>query len=529
MSLETLLNDPDSELQVLINEQRPFGPLATEDYLTQPLLLPFMFRRVERLSNITEKRPALLIGRRGSGKTAYLHSMRSRSGTDFVPLVSWDWFQKVMREVQKGQIEFVEQAARRWRQIFRVVVVEAELAQQEGRPLDSKGVREGREYLEKALAAIRARWSEVDAASENVQAREDDDEKKFWEAKNDALKQKGKLLVLLIDSLEQYDLNKGGFELALQGLLKAVASFQAHYSRIDVQLCVPSELLHVFGELATNPLKDFQSKAFLKWKPRELLDIAAYRFNIFLHLHYPNEVDRLGFPHITEKRPYGEKLREIFASATVTNRCGRKEDTLRYILRHTQLLPRQFILMMNAIFSTNRGMSPASVLKIEPKAVVNAIRENEGYMVSEVLSAFKSVYPAAKRVLDSALPNLCIVSRKNDIDLVYRRHVRGMGIFGDYDGDGEFLRMLLELGVFGVVDSQDPEGDFNAQFQYNAPGIEMIRVGEHHQLCCHPIFSEIFGLERAKEVVTVNGMNAEKVRIVFPRGCDPTDADFGSD
>lgn len=521
------LEEVREQLEQFINDDNPFGPIAADEIVRRPALLNFFFRDVERLQSAIRQRPALLIGRRGAGKTAYLNSVRLQPDCDVLPLNSAAVFREVLNHIARTSEDLVENNALLWEAVFleaicfyyanRIEGVRHSAAEQLGaRPIEQARQQAWYDRLWRSVCheALPTTGTTADAVAEKIERFQEE----LMPRVVSHLKKNGRKLFLLIDSLEELKVNADPQQQALKGLLVAVARYQTAWTRVDVQLCIPSELMPTIEHFAANPLKELSSRTVLRWSARELLDIAAHRFNVYLHLYYPGEIERLGFPKLSEPRPYGEKLRVLFKSQQITNRLSRNEDVLHYIVRHTQLLPRQLLIFLNDIFKRNSRSSDA--FKIDGHCVVEGVQENENQLVTEVSSAFRHIYPQTDEILEATVPNLSAVFPYSELEQVFKMHACAVGIFNKHEFT-EFRKMLFDLGVLGIVEEESADGIVHARFQYYAPGTRMPAAAHTAHLAVHPVFCGVLGAKRVPHLCGAGSQGAKTWKIVYPRGCIP--------
>src|SRR5690349_4386584 len=102
---------------------------------------------------------------------------------------------------------------------------------------------------------------------------------------------------------------------------------------------------------ALKPSKDFANSQILHWSSMELLELAAVRFATFLRRRnvalYERLIDHMNFHDRRAIREFWLR----FVPPHVISQTGLQEDTLAYIMRHTQLLPRHIIKYAGEIFA----------------------------------------------------------------------------------------------------------------------------------------------------------------------------------
>src|SRR5690606_5500126 len=91
------------------------------------------------------------------------------------------------------------------------------------------------------------------------------------------LEKTDKKFVILMDSLEDFQLEFDSVARALRGLLKLVGSMNKPRDRVDIRFCLPSEVYPRFVKISSNPNKDFKRALKLQWSATELTLIGANR------------------------------------------------------------------------------------------------------------------------------------------------------------------------------------------------------------------------------------------------------------
>jgi len=194
---------------------------------------------------------------------------------------------------------------------------------------------------------------------------------------------------------------------------------------------------------------------------------------------------------------------------TIANHSGFQEETISYILRHTQLLPRHFLMLLNSVFKGVGNTGALAPFPVSENKIVNGIRQVEERIVTEIFVAFKSIYPTAEDVCKRCLPELEHKFSVGELHQIYTR--RGKAVF---DGENlfEFQRMLMEIGAMGkVIKGKATDVYIQGNFEYTVE--HEIAVSHDDELCIHPLFSGIFGKQ-------------SRERPVYPYGCGMDDEDY---
>lgn len=323
----------------------------------------------------------------------------------------------------------------------------------------------------------------------------------------DVLTKNNERAILLFDSLEHYPTSIESVAHATSGLLKCVGQFNERNDRLNVRLCLPAELYHVFLDVSSNPLKDFSNSITLHWVAGELLSIAAHRLSLYFKLYFPSEYEKVAAYNLTSRDQTQDFLRSYLPSQ-ITNGLGTQEDVIAYILRHTQLQPRHLLMYFNSIFQLQRKMHSRDYLKVTEEAVKTGITDIEHRLCDETFSGYKTIYPMARAVCEACIPELPLTFTHSETQKVFNRRGKKASGLKDF---WEFRRLLIECGIVGRVVSET-DRYIIGRFEYTEP--HKLVVGTEDVLCLHPVFAEVFHFRR-------NGTR----KTVYPYGCDPNGED----
>ena len=512
-------------IQPYITRDEPFGPIDSTDIDPQDVeALEKLFEQHNWIYRNMRHRPSIIMGRKGSGKTSYLRSVYFDKKYNYYTEIRTDHalkqISKVIQGMAKGAV-FPETLAELWGMILWVCVL-AEIRKYPLLPADKMELVNM--YLEKlgightaivdeVLARLTELFDEVmagnpkDGISEIIRRFDQSRFKVTAMAVEASLKNENKTFAILMDSLDDFQLEINSVSYSLQGLLKFVGSMNKPRDVVDIRFCLPSELYRRIIKVSSNPNKDFRRSLKLQWTATELILIGAQRLKLYLELYYPDFLKNLE-PLDTSGRADALRLFGAVLPKTIHNQSGFQEETISYILRHTQLLPRHFLIILNSIFKntgTTQGLHP---FPVSEKRIINGIRQVEERIVSEIFVAFHLIYPTAEDVCKRSLPYLNHQFSVGELHKNYTQ--RGKAVF---DGDNlfEFQRMLLEIGAIGRVISHKATDIYvQGNFEYNVD--YEIAISPNDEMCIHPLFSGIFG-------------NGKEERPVYPIGTGTEDED----
>lgn len=504
-----------------ITKDEPFGPIDSGDIDSGDLkALLMLFEKHNWIYKNLHSRPSIIIGRRGSGKTYYLRSVFfDRQYDYFVEIRTPHVLGQVATAIQKlsSEVVFSEMVSELWDMILWIAVFleirkhpvlppnEANVIK---RYLDKVGVRNV-DSVEDALQDVAQMLERVAGRTETTKlASIFEDRVSLEDAKSVVLKNlqaKQKKFAILMDSLDDFRLDIDSVGYALQGLLKIVGSMNKPRDIVDIRFCLPSELYPRFVELSSNPNKDFRRALKLQWSASELLLIGAQRLMFYLALNHKELYNKFNRLDLT-KRADALNLFGVVLPEKITNQTGTQEETISYILRHTQLLPRHLIILLNSIFKGNRS----NQFPLRAERIINGVQQVEEAMVGEIFVAFNLIYPNAKITCRQCLPELGHKFTVSDLHRVFTRH--GKAVFGS-DDLLSFQRMLLEIGAVGrVMPGSEKDLYIKGNFEYTIS--HQLSISQDDELCVHPLFSGIFQ----------GGGKGE--RPVYPYGSNFDDEDY---
>jgi len=510
-----------------ITRDEPFGPIDSADIDKSDLrALELLFEQHNWTYKNLRHRPSIIIGRRGSGKTYYLRSVFFDKQYDFYTEIRTarvlGKMTRVIQRMTKDAV-FPEMVSELWEtvlwiSVFAEVRKSTVLSEDDmyvvGAYLESVNVRDS-DSVDEVLSNLATILD--DAMNKNLSGEAAEILRGYGRITFDnvkgvvtgSLERSKKTFVILMDSLDDFQLDMDAVSRSLQGLLKLVGSMNKPRDVVDVRFCIPAEIYHRFLTISSNPNKDFRRALKLQWTAGELVLIGAQRLMFYLTLYYQEFLKPIS-PLDPTKRADALKLFQAVLPEKITNQAGYQEETMSYILRHTQLLPRHFLMLLNSIFKSPGGTRRLTPFPVTQDRITNGVRQVEEFMIGEIFVAFKPTYPTAEETCKRCLPELGHKFTMGDLHRVFTRH--GKAVFGS-DNLFDFQRMLLEIGAIGrVIPGKEKDVYIKGSFEYTVS--HQLNLGQDDELCVHPLFSGIF-----------NG-GGEQERPVYPYGSVLEDEDY---
>jgi len=315
-------------------------------------------------------------------------------------------------------------------------------------------------------------------------------------------------ITISIDTAEHYNINNSQIMNSFAALIEAASLFESYYSHkypVYVKVYLPDESYSALVQrYISNPAKHVRNVVLLRWRPRDLLKCVMHRLahNVNRRLDW-REV--LPIPDISRGLGSDEVVRTkmwnpIFGEY-VKSRIGITENSWVYVLRHTQLQPRQVIRICNEIIlkSIKAGEFP----KISAESIRSGIQAAEHACAEWIINSFKEVFPGFDMVVDALKNGPAVIKPTELRSEILGRAAQIMGRvpksivanfedFEDfsrtYSKDG-FLRVLIQSGILGrVVSRAENQRIIRAQFQYNTD--QDISIHENEECVVHPMFCQ---------------------------------------
>ncbi|GAA1042070.1 hypothetical protein GCM10009557_67250 [Virgisporangium ochraceum] len=316
-------------------------------------------------------------------------------------------------------------------------------------------------------------------------------------AAREIMKARRATVCVLIDSLENIGPGLETLTPTLRGLFHLVGRIGTGGANGGYRLrcCFPSELWPLINRISANPLKDFAQAMTLRWSAADLLHAANARLTGYLRQRHPQLLTS------------GDEPLQALLPRSVVNRLGVTEPTVSYMLRHTQLLPRQFIHILNR--ALHRAIVARGTPAVRPEEVLDAVAEVEAILCPEVFASYGHQFPDARAIAHRLLPNLPF---RFDDSFLHQMCNRA-GIRRSYGVEyPEVREMLAQMGIIGRFRSED--GYYlNAEFEYTVEG--SLNLAPEDVYCLHPMFVR----ECKSRDVRLENMGA---RPVYPAGTPTT-------
>jgi hypothetical protein len=299
-------------------------------------------------------------------------------------------------------------------------------------------------------------------------------------------------IIIAIDTLERYDVTNEGLMNAMAALVQVAAEFNRDWSShgLHLKVFMSGEVFpHLKEEVLQNPSKSVKHPVYLLWRPKDLLRLICWRFYRCLEEHSLLKPQSAGSIDWEDHNQVMERMWAPYFGRSVTNGLGKNEQAFAYVLRHTQMRPRQLILLCNAV--AERAIAARRFPTCAEEDIRAGIRDAETDLASEVINSFSSVYPKVSTIID-ALMRVPMKFSGNELD---KRASQSASEWpnGSYS-PARFRRLIAEIGVVGRVRRQnETSGYIDADFEYSLR--ERLPLTHRDECVVHPMFYSRLNVE----------------------------------
>jgi archaellum biogenesis ATPase FlaH len=448
----------------------------------------------------------LIIGRRGAGKTALSQFFSFQQLMPNVTTIEVDEpavFQQLMSKMAESAASTREVAIPRLVKIWEFVIwstifwqLQDKDARIKAAVLFADQTDQVSTFIRQVLKFLVSKFLEAD----NDLADELEDfisNERIQRAKKAVLEVvKGNKVIIALDTMENYAVRDESMMRSMGALIQCASRFSRNYARhgIYLKVFIMAEIFpHLKEEVSLNPLKFIHDEIYLQWRPKDLMRLISWRYDRYLkqnNLLVPaiGKVDWDNHHDVLKEKwePYwGKKLQ---------TRQGIIEETFPYVLRHTQLRPRQLIVLCNSV--ARHSQDGETFPKFEPDSIIEGIQRAEKRLAEEVMNSYSSVYPGAARIAE-ALSGLPLIFKGNELDK-RAPQTASQWPAGEYSSYA-FRQFVSELGIVGRVRNvSEKTGIVEADFEYAGDSRISLLVND---LCViHPMFYKKLNIRMTKNL-----------------------------
>lgn len=445
----------------------------------------------------------LIIGRRGSGKTAlaqYFSFQKVIKNPVYIDVDEPAVYQQVLSDIAERASESREIGIPRlkkmweyiiWCVIFRHTQDLSPVIDQACHAECRTGGRVSR-FVNDIIERLLSAFGEVEPKRLEVEIEELMAEEHIISAKSEVVSVAvDHPVIIAIDTLEKYEIANEPLMNAMAALIQFAADFNLEYSArgLHLKVFMSGEVFPFLKEeVLQNPLKSVKNPVYLLWRPKDLLRLIGWRF--YQHLEASNLLlkDSRGSIDWEDHHQVLRKMWNPYFGTDIQNARGLRERTFSYVLRHTQMRPRQLILLCNAVANLARRNGRFPVFA--ESDIRSAIKEAERDLAIEIINSFSSVYPHVSTILD-ALMKMPMKFSGNELDKRARQSASEWPP-GTYS-PARFRRLVAELGIVGRIRRENTDaGYIDADFEYAIP--DRLPVTHRDDCVIHPMFYAKFAV-----------------------------------
>ncbi len=220
-------------------------------------------------------------------------------------------------------------------------------------------------------------------------------------------------IVILIDNPEDFVLDLPGSKNIFQAMIYASATYQPKIARVVVKCFIPTEIFGYISKNAVNWGKVKERLHSLSWKPEELLTLVAKRIRLYKLAAglIENNITNIG--ELTDFAIAKKEWETLFIKKVKNSVFSLHEHSFQYLIRHTQLIPRQIIRYGNAIIKDytkneccDNTLSNCYKSPISEKHIIIGINKAEFDNAKDALNSFSAVYDSLEEFCQDYLSKL---------------------------------------------------------------------------------------------------------------------------
>jgi len=432
----------------------------------------------------------LIVGRKGAGKTAlsaFLSFQKTIPNCRYVELDVFQIYKNIFHRAsswidQRRQLVIPELAVA-WDLLVWSYIIDAmgDEVQHVDRNAESRSFSPSSIFERLAQIIVSNDREKVSADLEKIKA-----DASLEDAKAEVCRRcVRRPMIVAIDTLEQYDINDSLLMFAQAALIEFAANFNASYSDrgLHLKVFVPGEVFpYLYQRIVLNPAKSINHPVFLLWRARDLLRLICWRlFKRLEAAHYEFSRPQLHIDWENYRDVLGNMWTPFFGKQ-VENSKGFMEESFPYVLRHTQMRPRQLIYLCNTI--ANRSLRGNRFPQAMVQDVKEGVREGEDTLAKDILNSYSSVYENVDKIIP-ALKGAPMSFPGSELDRLAKR-TRSQWPSGQYSLD-EFRRLVAEIGVVGRVPLGNGSSQkISAEFEYSLS--RHLNLAPEDQCVIHPMF-----------------------------------------
>lgn len=357
---------------------------------------------------------------------------------------------------------------------------------------------------------------------------------------NDALTEmynflKGKNALVLVDTLDEYNLRSNSILKCTKALIAACFDFynNATRDRIWLKASLPSEIYTMLVD--SLPGKQRYNTVIIQWSNKDLIKMIAMKLLEVRdqgHIAFKGEYDYKDFYEIN-RNSYNNALKLIYE--ILPEKCptslwiGSDQNdplsqllcpTIHYCIRHTLKKPREILTIFNHFLSAIIDQRKGTEYFIDnPGIIKDYIHSTQEDLIGSALSMYETTYPHINGICYTVLQGMNAICFGKDFD--NRLKTAEAQIEADYRitekyDKKDIQRILLESGLVGqmvdssivrIKDQNNGEGKsirnsyraVSASYEYQVKG--HLEMKKDTKCVIHPMCYEHFGCRVRQQTV----------------------------
>lgn len=351
-------------------------------------------------------------------------------------------------------------------------------------------------------------------------------------------------ILVLIDSLNEYDVNKKDIVLIVKGLIDVCFHYYNHpNNKILMKIALPSEIYNKV--LIRLPSKQVGNTVVIRWKYKEIIVLlalriyACYKTKKYKELDFCKEFnDYTDFYYDINPKAYENSIKLLNNILPISCPTSLSFDflTLPYCIRHTLKKPREIIFMFNKIIEQIVKNKNSKFLLENPNRIKDIVHSTQDYMISSALSMYQNSYSGiyaaveslfndndfvftGKTITDKLKEAIQAAKKETENILTPAEHLNADNSYEPLD-EYSLSQILLESGLVGEITKKSVIIE-NRMFENNNKSICILTANfdfvisattRHHvfkndvQYALHPMCYENYGC------------NVDKYTLVYPNG-----------
>ncbi|HOO53859.1 MAG TPA: hypothetical protein PLX30_06435 [Methanothrix sp.] len=275
------------------------------------------------------------------------------------------------------------------------------------------------------------------------------------------LKKYNKKCLVMVDSLDAYDVRNNIVKLVSVALMEAARDFHKREfeKHIDIKVVFPSEVASYLLDSSPNSEKIVPHIIYIYWSYGDLVAIIAKRYYKLINKNKNIPVD------LDTSKAAREFLYQHFPEKVLCTYNNIEFDTLSYVILHTHKKPRQIIYLFNAILSCAYDENK-NWYNIKEQCITSAIFMYVDALVTNTYRVYNRIYPNTRKIVERALSGQPQIFDFSDVDPMIKKT---KSVRGNLNSD-EVKQLLIDCGALGFeakrYDLQKEKTIIEGKFQY---------------------------------------------------------------